>query len=104
MTQKVTHFEPKLTVAVKMASEMGDLDTTNGKECTNAGFQGSEMKSIVKWDVDALTLETKGKFGDNDFTMKDKWTLSADGKALTINRHFASSMGELDQKIVLEKQ
>jgi hypothetical protein len=36
--------------------------------------------------------------------MKDKWTLSPDGKALTINRHFASSMGELDQKIVLEKQ
>ena len=109
MTQKVTHSEPKLTVAVKQSSEMGDFDTnasytTDGKECTNPGFQGAELKSIVKWDGDALTIETKGKFGDNDFTMKDKWTLSPDGKALTINRHFASSMGELDQKIVLEKQ
>jgi hypothetical protein len=88
MTQRVTHSEPKLTVAVKQTSEMGDFDTnasytTDGKECTNSGFQGAEMKSIVKWDGEALTLETKGKFGDNDFTMKDRWTLSANGKTLT---------------------
>jgi hypothetical protein len=36
--------------------------------------------------------------------MKDKWTVSADGKVLTIARHFSSQMGELDQKLVLDKQ
>jgi hypothetical protein len=109
MTQKVTHAEPKLTVAMKMSSDMGDLDltsnyTTDGKECTNQGFGGSEAKSVVKWDGDALLMETKGTFGDNAYTMKDKWTLSEDGKVLTIVRHFSSGMGDLDQKLILEKQ
>jgi hypothetical protein len=36
--------------------------------------------------------------------MQDKWTLSDDGKTLTIVRIFKSSMGEGEQKLVLEKQ
>jgi len=109
MVQKVTHAEPKLTVAVKQSSDMGDFEfssnyTTDGKECTNTGFGGSENKSVLKWDGEALNIDTKGTFGDNSYTMKDKWTLSADGKVLTIARHFSSAMGELDQKLVLEKQ
>jgi hypothetical protein len=109
LTQKVTHAEPKLTVALSMKSDMGDFDatsnyTTDGKESTNQGFGGTEAKSTAKWEGDALVMETKGSFGDNAYTMKDKWTLSEDGKVLTIARHFSSGMGDLDQKIVLEKQ
>ena len=109
MTQKVSHSEPKIAVSVKMVSDMGEFEftanyTTDGKECTNQGFGGSETKSTVKWDGDALLIDTKGAFGDNAYTMKDKWTLSESGKVLTINRHFASSMGEMDQRIVLDKQ
>jgi hypothetical protein len=109
MNQKITHAEPKLTVAVKQSSDMGDFDftsnyTTDGKECTNAGFGGSENKSVVKWEGEALNIDTKGTFGDNAYSLKDKWTVSADGKVLTIARHFSSSMGELDQKLVFEKQ
>jgi hypothetical protein len=109
MVQKVTHAEPKLTVAVKQSSERGDFEftsnyTTDGKESTNTGFGGAENKSVAKWDGDALNIETKGTFGDNAYSMKDKWTVSADGKVLTITRHFSSQMGELDQKLVLDKQ
>jgi hypothetical protein len=109
MTQKVTHAEPKLTVDVKQTSDRGEVNftasyTTDGKECTNKGFGGSDVKSVVKWDGETLNIETKGTFGDNAFTMKDKWTLSADGKVLTILRHFSSSMGEMDQKMTFDKQ
>jgi hypothetical protein len=62
------------------------------------------MKSTGKWDGDALVITTKANYGGNDITLADKWTLSEDGKVLTINRHITSPMGELDQKIVLEKQ
>jgi len=108
MTQKITHDDPKLTVMVKQSSEMGDFEftgnyTTDGKESTNT-FANNESKSVVKWDGETLVFETKGKFGDTDFTMKDKWTLSADGKVLTMERHISSSFGEGDQKLVLEKQ
>ncbi|HUA61893.1 MAG TPA: hypothetical protein VML19_24265 [Verrucomicrobiae bacterium] len=109
MTQKVSHAEPNLTVETKMASDMGEFAinakyTTDGKECTNQGFGGSEAKSTVKWDGDALLMETKGSFGDNQYTMKDKWTLSEGGKVLTIQRTFSSGMGDVTQKMVFDKQ
>ena len=109
LTQKIAHAEPKLTVEVKMATDNGEFNfasnyTTDGKECTNQGFGGSEMKSVLKWDGETLVIDSKGAFGDNAYTMKDKWTLSEGGKILTILRHFSSGMGDVDQKIVLEKQ
>lgn len=108
MVQKISHEDPNLTVATKMSSERGDFEweskyTTDGKESVNT-IRERTSKSIVKWDADTLLFETKGQFGENDFTMKDKWTVSADGKVLTINRHFSSAMGEGDQTLLFEKQ
>jgi hypothetical protein len=62
------------------------------------------MKSILKWDGDTLQIDSKGQFGDNEFSMQDKWTLSADGKTLTMVRTFKSAMGEGQQKLVFDKQ
>jgi len=109
MTQKVSHAEPKLTVGVKMASDMGEFEftsnyTTDGKECVNQGFGGSEAKSVLKWDGETLLIDTKGAFGDSPYTMKDKWVLSEGGKVLTILRRFSSSMGDVDQRLVFDKQ
>jgi hypothetical protein len=109
MTQKVTHADPKMTVELKMVGDMGEIAlnatySTDGKETTNTGFGGAENKSVAKWDGEILLIDTKGTFGDTAFTMNDKWTLGPDGKTMTIQRHFASSMGELNQKIVLDKQ
>ncbi len=108
MTQKITHEDPSLTVAVKQTSERGEFEyeskyTTDGNECTNQ-FGPNSTKSTLKYDGETLLIETKGKFGDNEFTMLDKWTLSEDGKVMTILRHFASDMGEGDHKLILEKQ
>ena len=46
MTYKIAHADPKLTTASKQSSQMGDFEmnatyTTDGKECTNQGFEGS---------------------------------------------------------------
>jgi hypothetical protein len=108
MVQKMTHDEPSLKVSVKQSSDMGEFAfdaayTTDGKESTNT-MMDNPTKSVVTWDGDTLLIETKGKFGDSEFKMNDKWTVSPDGKVLTINRHFSSSFGEGDQKMVLEKQ
>lgn len=109
LTQKVEHADPKLTVDLKMVSDMGDFAftyryTTDGKECTNEGFGGSEVKSILKWEGETLVVDSKGTFGDNAYTAKDKWSLSDGGKTLTLLRHFSSPMGEMDQKVILDKQ
>ncbi|MGA2270348.1 MAG: hypothetical protein ABSH44_17890 [Bryobacteraceae bacterium] len=107
MTNKIAHEDPKLTSHVKQSGERGDFEfdatyTTDGKECTNELF-GNPVTSTLKWDGDTLLIDTKGTFGGNELTMQDKWTLSDDGKRLTIIRLFKSSMGEGEQKLILEK-
>jgi hypothetical protein len=109
MTSKIDHADPKISNVSKQSSPMGEIEikticTTDGKECTNEGFQGSTSKSVMKWDGDALLVETKGQFGDLDFTAKQKWTLSDDGKTLTIAQNFSTSMGDFTQTLVFEKQ
>jgi hypothetical protein len=108
MTQKNTHEDPSLKTAVKMATENGDFDwaadyKTDGTETSNQ-LGPSEMKSKAVWQEDTLVITTKGQFGDNPVTLEDKWDLSADGKTLTIRRKWSSQQGEVEQKIVLEKQ
>jgi len=108
MTQTITHADPNLTVLIKQSGERGEFEiegkyTTDGKECVNQ-FGPAEVKSTLKYEGETLVIVTKGQFGDSDFTMTDKWTVSGDGKVLTIMRRFESEMGEGDQKLVLEKQ
>lgn len=107
-TEKINHQDPDLKMNVSESGQMGDLNfdlayTTDGKECTNS-VAGNEFKSTLTWDGDNLVIDTKGSFNGNDFTAKDRWTLSEDGKTMTVERHLASAMGEADQKILFEKQ
>jgi len=107
-TDKIMHEDPDLKVHVAQISQMGEINydavyTTDGKESTNS-INGNVFKSTVKWDGDDLSLDTKGSFNGNDVTIKDRWTLSEDGKTITVQRHFSSTMGETDQKVVFEKQ
>jgi hypothetical protein len=107
-TDKITHDDPSLKISISQTSQMGDLNydvtySTDGKETTNT-IRGSDFKSIAKWDGDSIVIDSKGSFNGNDVTLKDRWTLSEDGKTLNVQRHVTSPMGEADQKIVFEKQ
>ena len=109
VTEKITHQDPSLKANVATTGGMqGDMTydvnyTTDGKECLNK-VADNEFKSTLKWDGDELVIETKGSFGGNDFTSKDRWNLSGDGKILTVTRHITSAMGEADMKEVFDKQ
>jgi hypothetical protein len=107
-TDKILHEDPDLKDTMTVNGQMGESTaelkySTDGKETTNT-VRGNEIKSTAKWDGDELTIAGKGSFNGADLTLNDRWSLSADGKTLTITRHLASPAGETDQKIVLEKQ
>ena len=109
MSYKITHADPKLSTVTKQSGQMGEFEmqasyTTDGKESSNKGFGEATMKSVAKWDGDVLSIETKGQFGDNEFTMTQKVSLSEDGKTMNIVQVFKSSMGEGEQKLVFDKQ
>jgi hypothetical protein len=107
-TDKISHEDPELKDSTTQSGQMGEVSaelkySTDGKETTNM-VRGNEVKSTAKWDGDELAIDGKGSFNGADISLKDRWSLSADGKTLTILRHVTSPMGETDQKIVLEKQ
>ena len=107
-TDKIAHADPNLKVTTTQSGPNGDGTfelkyTTDGAETTN-DLRGNPVKSTSKWDGDILIITSKASFGGNDITFADKWSISEDGKILTINRHIVAPQGELDQKLVLEKQ
>lgn len=105
--QKITHNDPELKVVNTQTGDQGTFTTestytTDGKECVNKGRMG-DIKSTLKWDGNALVIDSKLDFQGTEVAITNRWTLSEDGKTLSMNMHFASGMGEGDAKIVYEK-
>ena len=108
LTDKIVHEDPSLKISRSQTGQQGDATydlsfTTDGKQNSNT-VRGNSMKSTVAWEGEALIFDSKVEAQGNEITLKDKWTLSPDGKTITINRHAASPQGELDMKLVMEKQ
>jgi len=108
-TDIIEHAEPNLKDAVSDDGAQGKQDyvlkiTTDGKEAlNNAG--GIDAKSVANWDGSNLVVETKLNIQGTDVAVKSTWILSPDGKIMTQNAHInAGPLGELDQKMVFEKQ
>ncbi|MDX2152841.1 MAG: hypothetical protein SFV54_19010 [Bryobacteraceae bacterium] len=108
MVRKIDHKEPDLTVSTTQKSQMGEFTSeakyaTDGKEYTNKS-RGGEAKSVLKWDGDALVITTKRETPNGEITTVDRWTLGDGGKTLNGATKFSSPMGELDIKMVFDKQ
>jgi len=107
-TDVIEHNDPMLRVSTAQDGAQGKQEytlnmTTDGKEAINTPG-GLEVKSIGGWESNNLVINVKLKFQDNDVEAKTTWLLSDDGKTLTQNQHLTTAMGELDQKMVFEKQ
>ena len=107
-TDVIEHNDPMLKVSTSQDGAQGKQEytlnmTTDGKEAINKPG-GLEVKSIGGWEANNLVINVKLKFQDNDVEAKTTWLLSEDGKTMTQNQHLTTAMGELDQKMVFEKQ
>jgi len=107
-TDVITHKEPSLSNNVTAQTAQGKQEytvnyTTDGTEALNK-MGPREVKSTLKWDGSNLKITSKFLYNDSPVTGEATWSLSADGKTLTINAHFSSSMGDADQTFVFEKQ
>ena len=107
-TDVITHKDPSLSDSATVESAEGKQQytanfTTDGKEVTNQ-ISGREVKATMKWAGNNLAVVSKLVYNETDVIGNSTWELSADGKTFTISIHYASSMGETDQKLVFEKQ
>ncbi|HYL35577.1 MAG TPA: hypothetical protein VEV17_06675 [Bryobacteraceae bacterium] len=108
-TDVIVHNDPNLKQQTTDDGAQGKQEytlnmTTDGKEATN-NTGDVEVKNTASWEGANLVVGTKLSVQGTDIAVKSTWLLSPDGKTLTQNAHIAAgALGELDQKMVFEKQ
>jgi hypothetical protein len=107
ITRKIVQQGGKLSINNVQKSAQGEVTTdlvytTDGKSVTNK-VQGGESKGSAQWIGDKLMIESSRDVQGTTLTQKDIWTLSPDGKMLTVDSHVTLPNGEFDIKQVFEK-
>jgi hypothetical protein len=108
MERKITHEEPTLKMTTVQSGQQGEITTdmtykTDGSESVNK-VRGNDVKSVAKWDGAALTVASKREVQGMEITQNERWTLSDDGKILTILNKINTPQGEFEITIVMDKQ
>ena len=84
--------------------------TLDGKESVNEGMMGSSIKTVTTWSDNKkeLNFAKTIAFDMNGETMEIKinegWSLSDDGKTLTVKSAMKSDMGETNLVLVYDKK
>jgi hypothetical protein len=109
VTRKIKHEGVSLSLSTyqKTAQREATSDlnyTTDGKVCVNKTTNG-EAKGTAKWDGSSLVIESTQQVQGAELKSREVWSLSSDGKTLTIVTHLTlPQQGEFDVKQVFEKQ
>jgi len=77
--------------------------TTDQKEARYK-IGDTSRNSRLKWEGDALLVNTLVNARDRSYTVMDRWKISRDGKTFTIRRQVESLSGESEALLVYEKQ
>ncbi|MGH9664650.1 MAG: hypothetical protein ACRD9L_09530 [Bryobacteraceae bacterium] len=106
-TRAITHTDPKLHIVTTQSGPQGERTTesdyqTDGKEIVHK-VGDREVKSTAAWEGDTLGITTKIDVEGGQVVMQEKWTLSEDGKTLTSLLHANTPQGELEIKVVMNK-
>jgi hypothetical protein len=103
MLRTIQHKDPALSMSTYQKGAQGEVTTelkysTDGKPAVNG-----ENKGAAHWDNDKLVIETSRDYQGATLSQREEWTLSPDGKTLTIATHVKLPNGEFDVKQVFEK-
>ncbi len=107
LERDIDHKDPDIKIKTLQAGARGERTsesklTTDGKE-SSVQVMGREAKSIAAWKGSKLTVKTKLEFNGAEILQNETWTLSGDGKVLTIENAISSPQGEFTMKNVFTK-
>ncbi len=106
----ITENGNSITIAAaQKGGMMGDSNTTetfttDGQPSTWNGMGNTKVTGTSTWDGNNLVVNAKTSFQGADVTIKNTYSLSADGKTLTSAAHIVTSMGNFDSTSVYDKQ
>jgi hypothetical protein len=104
MIRTIKHDDPALQISTHQKGARGEATselkyTTDGKPAENKGSKGT-----AKWDGNKLVVDSIRDFQGAEIKLHDVWTLSGDGKMLTVNSHASVPQGEFDITWVFDRQ
>lgn len=102
---KINHRAGRMEIWYYVTDDLGDHDwgssyTLDGKGNHNS-WDGVEVKTSQSWDGSTLVFNVR-RGANSEY--KERWSLSPDGKTLTIKRHTIFSHSGLTEKFVFDKQ
>jgi hypothetical protein len=109
MERTVTFEDPDLTYTTVQTGRGGEVTSTlkyktDGSESTN-NLRGMEVKGVAQWIGDVLQITSKRSVQDGEVKQVEKWSISEDGKTLTIgNQVTMPDNSAMQLKYVFEKQ
>lgn len=108
MERKIAHDDPSLKITTTQVGPQGEVTSdltykTDGSESVNK-MRGAEVKAVAKWEGNALTVASKREVQGMEITQNENWTLSEDGKVLTIVNKINTPQGDFEITVVMDKQ
>jgi len=102
---KINQQAGRIEIWYYITDGLGDHDwgsnyTLDGKVNHNS-WDGVEVKTSQGWDGSTLVFNVR-RGANSEY--KERWSLSPDGKTLTIKRHTIFSHSSLTEKFVFDKQ
>lgn len=99
----------RMTIVTASRTEMGDQSITSNYTIDGAPHQmptrdNVAQTSTTRWDAGTFVVDAKMTQDTVSVGVRTRFTLSPDGKLLTINRHISAPGGEADLRIVFVKQ
>ena len=76
---------------------------TDGREVTNE-VAGSDVRSTARWDANALVIESHASMLLLDVSVRERWTLSPDGRTLVMERVSKLPVGSSRQRLVFARE
>lgn len=101
--QKENDFKVNMTQVGQQGEVKMELSYSTDKATTNT-FRNTPMKSTAKWDGEKLVVVSKLEFQGNEIVIQDTWSLSDEGKTLTMDRKLNTPQGDIEMKHVFAKQ
>jgi len=114
MTYEITHEGEKIIIKKISKMPRGERTTeftytTDGKECVNETFRGGESVSTCIWENNTLVINTEQEFqrrrmgGMMRMSVTEKYSLSEDGKTLTVKTIRETPRGKMENTYVFNK-
>lgn len=106
--RRIRHAEPAIEMTSHQTGAQGEQTLvlklrTDGRETVNHTRNG-DTTSIGKWVGNSLQFQTKHAVTGGDLVSTDTWSLSGDGRTLTVNSVVATPKASLRIVAVFDRQ